>query len=140
MKVNPVDVGTEGDAIALAVFSPIRTSITSGEHEVVSEMETVVPRLTPPEALPSSESVEADAWKFAVSVIGALMVTEAALVEPVKEPVPAPVQLLNVNPPVGEAKIETRAPVSYHPVSPEMVGDVVAAEFPPLVGESAKVT
>ena len=53
MKVNPVDVGTEGAAVALAVFSPIRTSITSGEHEVVSETETVVPRLTPPDALPS---------------------------------------------------------------------------------------
>jgi hypothetical protein len=41
---------------------------------VVSEIETVVPRLTPPDALPSSESAEVDVLKPAVSVMGLFMV------------------------------------------------------------------
>src|ERR1022692_29343 len=135
VKVSPGEVGIEVVAVALAVFSPIRTIITSGEHEVVSETETVVPRLTPPDVLPSSDSAEVDVLKFAVSVMGLFMVIEAGLAEPVKEPAPVPVQLLNVNPPLGEAEIETRVPASYHPASPEIVEGVTATELPPLAGE-----
>jgi hypothetical protein len=76
VKVSPGEVGAVAVAVALAVFSPTRTSMTSGEHEVVRETETVVPRLTPPDALPSSESAEVEAWKFAVSEMGLLMVIE----------------------------------------------------------------
>jgi hypothetical protein len=72
--------------------------------------------------------------------MGSFMVIEAGSVDPVKEPAPVPVQVLNVDPPLGEAEIETEVPVSYHPVSPEIVGGVVAAELPPLVGEFAKAT
>ena len=53
---NPLDVGAAAVALALAVFSPMRTKTTSGEHEVVSETETVVPKFVPADALPSSES------------------------------------------------------------------------------------
>jgi hypothetical protein len=56
-KVSPGDVGGEGVATALAEFSPINTTITSGEQEVVRETDTVVPRPVPPEALPSNETV-----------------------------------------------------------------------------------
>jgi hypothetical protein len=57
VKVSPGEVGVEGLATALAEFSPINTTITSGEHEVVRETDTVVPRPIPLEALPSNETV-----------------------------------------------------------------------------------
>ncbi len=55
-NVNPGDVGVAGVAVARAVFSPIRTTTTSGEQEVVSETDTDAPKLVPSEALPSRES------------------------------------------------------------------------------------
>jgi hypothetical protein len=56
-KVSPGDVGVEGVATALAEFSPISTTITSGEQEVVRETDTVVPKSVPLEALPSNETL-----------------------------------------------------------------------------------
>jgi hypothetical protein len=107
---------------------------------VVRETDTVVPKSVPPEALPSNERVEEAELKFAVSVIGELIVIDPGLAEPVKEPGPVPVQLLNVNPLFAAAEIDTVVPESYHPVSPEMLGAVVAPELPPLAGEFTNVT
>jgi hypothetical protein len=82
VKVSPGDVGVEAVAVALAVFSPIRTSITSGKHEVVRETETVVPRLTSPDALPLSVRVVGD-LNAAISAMGAFIATIAGLFVPV---------------------------------------------------------
>jgi hypothetical protein len=56
VKVSPWDVGMEGVAAALAEFSPINTTITSGEQEVVRETDRVAPRPVPLDALPSNET------------------------------------------------------------------------------------
>ena len=54
--------------------------------------------------------------KFAVSVIGLFIVTEAGLFVPVYEPVPLPVQPLNVNPPFGVAEMLTTCPALKNPL------------------------
>jgi hypothetical protein len=69
-----------------------------------------------------------------------LIVIVAGLLLPEYEPLPLPVQDENVYPPLGVAWIDTPVPESYHPVSPGIVGGVVAAEVPPPEGELTKVT
>jgi len=78
--------------------------------------------------------------KFAVSLIAEFIVIIAGLAEPVNEPLPVPVQLLNANPLFAVAEIWTDVPESYHPVSPVMDGLVVAVDVPPEVGELENVT
>jgi hypothetical protein len=45
-----------------------------------------------------------------------------------------------VYPLLAVAEVETLVPESYHPVSPDIVGLVVAVEVPPAEGELTKVT
>jgi hypothetical protein len=53
---------------------------------------------------------------------------------------PEPVQEVKVYPLFGVANIWTLVPASYQPVSPEIVGLVVATEVPPPEGELTKVS
>ena len=55
--------------------------------------------------------------KEAFSVIGPLIVIEAGLFVPEKEPVPLPVQLLKLYPLAGVALIETAVPLFFHPLA-----------------------
>jgi hypothetical protein len=54
-------------------------------------------------------------------------------------PPPVPVHEVKVYPLFGVASIWTLVPASYHPVSPDMVGLVVAVEVPPPDGELTNV-
>jgi hypothetical protein len=73
-NVNPDEEGVAAVAAALAVFSPSKTITTSGEHDVVSETETVVPKFTPVDALPSSKRVPDGILNVAVIVPAAWIV------------------------------------------------------------------
>jgi hypothetical protein len=78
--------------------------------------------------------------KAACSVITALMVIEPGFEVPEYEPVPVPVQVEKAYPPPAVACIETEVPESYQPVSPEIVGLVVATAVPAPPGVTERVT
>ena len=88
---------------------------------------------------PSSE-MELGVENEAVSCVTPLIVIVAGLLLPEYEPVPVPAQVPNLYTPLAVARIETGVPTSYHPVSPEIVGLVVAADDPPAEGELTNVS
>jgi len=115
VKVSPEEVGVVATAVALAVFSPSSTITTSGEHEVVRDMDTVAPRLAP--LTRSHPASVCPCYLAEVSGFGHGTVHgygRVGLDEPVKHPVPLQDQSWNVKPDWEVAVATTDDPASIH--------------------------
>jgi len=110
LPATSVHDGAENVTVPVPGVPCVKDTVPVGLEPVTVAVQVLV--LGEPETLTlegTQLTAVEDAIKFPVSLIGAFIVTDDGLVDPVKLPLPTPVQLKNAWPPLGVAVIGTTA-------------------------------